>query len=81
MTKVNMHEAKTNLSKLVDKALQGEEVILAKSGKALVRLVPVEGREERPSGLHAMSLSDAEAAAAMTPLSNEELGFYTDKSL
>ena len=79
MTKVNMHEAKTNLSKLVDKALQGEEVILARSGKALVRLVPLE--EERPSGLHAAPLSDAEARAAMTPLGDDELGFYADKPL
>jgi prevent-host-death family protein len=37
----NMYQAKTHLSKLVDKALQGEEVILAKAGKPLVKLVPV----------------------------------------
>ena len=36
----NMYEAKTRLSQLVRKALEGEEVILAKSGKPLVRLVP-----------------------------------------
>lgn len=74
MTKVNMHEAKTNLSKLVDAALKGEEVILAKSGKALVRLVPIELRE-RPIGLHQTQLSEEEAQAAMTPLTEEELGF------
>ncbi|MCA9840233.1 MAG: type II toxin-antitoxin system prevent-host-death family antitoxin [Trueperaceae bacterium] len=74
MTKVNMHEAKTNLSKLVELALQGEDIILAKSGKALVRLVPVE-TEERPVGLHASPLSDTEAQAALDPLSDEELGF------
>jgi prevent-host-death family protein len=78
MTKVNMHEAKSNLSKLVEKALQGEEIILAKSGKALVRLVPVKS-EERPIGLHATSLTDAEANKAMKPLSDKELGFYAKK--
>ncbi|HEX16681.1 MAG TPA: type II toxin-antitoxin system prevent-host-death family antitoxin [Deltaproteobacteria bacterium] len=41
---VNMHEAKTHLSKLVEDALSGEEIILAKAGKPLVRLVPYEGR-------------------------------------
>lgn len=45
MTKANIHEAKTNLSKLIEQALNGEEVVIAKAGKPLVRLVPV--REER----------------------------------
>jgi len=38
---VNMHEAKTTLSRLVERALAGEEVIIARNGKPLVRLVPV----------------------------------------
>lgn len=38
----NMREAKTHLSRLVDQALAGEEIIIARSGKPLVRLVPVE---------------------------------------
>lgn len=41
MHTVNMHEAKTRLSALVKEALNGEEVVIAKSGKPLVRLVPV----------------------------------------
>ena len=36
----NMYEAKTQLSKLVEKALAGEDVVLAKAGKPLVKLVP-----------------------------------------
>lgn len=73
--KVNMHEAKTNLSRLVDRALSGEEVVLAKNGEALVRLVPVGASlEKRPVGLHAQKLSDEEAYEAMRPLSDEELG-------
>lgn len=39
---VNMHEAKTHLSRLVERAANGEEVIIAKAGKPLVKLVPVE---------------------------------------
>jgi prevent-host-death family protein len=42
---VNMHEAKTQLSRLVDEAVGGEEIVIAKAGKPLVRLVPVS--EER----------------------------------
>ncbi|MGI8410705.1 MAG: type II toxin-antitoxin system Phd/YefM family antitoxin [Pyrinomonadaceae bacterium] len=41
MTQVNVHEAKTNLSKLIDKAEKGEEVIIAKNGIPKVRLVPI----------------------------------------
>lgn len=39
MTIANIYEAKTNLSKLIKQALDGEEVILAKAGKPLVKLV------------------------------------------
>jgi prevent-host-death family protein len=38
---VNMHDAKTNLSKLVEAAEKGEEVIIARGDKPAVRLVPV----------------------------------------
>jgi prevent-host-death family protein len=36
----NMHEAKTHLSRLVDRAAAGEEIIIGKAGKPFVRLVP-----------------------------------------
>lgn len=36
-----MHQAKTTLSKLVDQALAGEEVVIAKAGRPLVKLTPV----------------------------------------
>ncbi len=39
---VNLHDAKTNLSRYVAQALEGEEVVIAKAGQPLVRLVPVE---------------------------------------
>lgn len=75
MTKVNMHEAKTNLSMLVERALRGEDIILAKNGEALVRLVPVDqALEPRPVGLHSATLSEQEAVEALRPLSDAELG-------
>jgi len=41
MTQVNVHEAKTHLSRLLDQAMAGEDVVIMRSGKALVRLAPV----------------------------------------
>jgi prevent-host-death family protein len=41
MTVANMHQAKSQLSKLVDRAMNGEEVIIAKAGRPIVRLVPI----------------------------------------
>jgi antitoxin (DNA-binding transcriptional repressor) of toxin-antitoxin stability system len=46
---VGMHEAKTQLSKLVKMALEGEEILLASRGDVLVRLVPV-GAAKRELG-------------------------------
>ena len=41
MTQFNIHSAKTNLSKLIEAALAGDEVIIAKGSKPVVRLVPI----------------------------------------
>ena len=38
---VNLYEAKTNLSRLVDRAAAGEEIVIAKAGKPRCRLVPL----------------------------------------
>lgn len=40
----NIYEAKTHLSKLIEEALKGEEVIISKAGKPLVRLVPFQSQ-------------------------------------
>jgi prevent-host-death family protein len=53
MTKVNVHEAKTNLSKLIEKAKNGEEVIIAKNGVPEVRIVPYETKEKEWFGMDA----------------------------
>jgi prevent-host-death family protein len=41
-TTLNLYQAKTQLSKLVERAAAGEEIVIAKAGKPMVRLVPVE---------------------------------------
>ena len=47
MARVGMHEAKTHLSKLVEQAEAGEDVVIQRNGKAVARLVPIV--EEPPS--------------------------------
>lgn len=42
MAAYNIYEAKTQLSSLIEKAMAGEEVLIAKAGKPLLRLVPLE---------------------------------------
>lgn len=47
MRTINIHEAKTHLSKLVDLAAEGESFIIAKSGRPLVKVVPLNQPESR----------------------------------
>ena len=46
MRTVNMREAKTHLSRLVDRAAQGEAFIIARAGKPLVKVVPLDAPSE-----------------------------------
>ncbi len=49
---VNVHEAKTHLSKLLEQVASGEEVIIAKAGKPVARLVAIKPKPgPRPLGL------------------------------
>lgn len=45
MLTVNIHDAKTHLSRLVDQAAHGEAFIIAKAGKPMVKVVPLTGDE------------------------------------
>ena len=47
---VNIHHAKTHLSRLIEKALTGEEVIIAKAGQPVVRLVAISPQAKRELG-------------------------------
>ncbi|MFZ4652384.1 MAG: type II toxin-antitoxin system Phd/YefM family antitoxin [Rubrivivax sp.] len=59
-TVVNIHEAKTHLSRLLERALAGEEIVVAKAGRPLVRLAPVgEHATERRPGRLTGRLSEA----------------------
>jgi prevent-host-death family protein len=46
MQTINVHAAKTQLSRLLDAVAAGEEVIIAKAGKPVARLVPIDGHKQ-----------------------------------
>ena len=52
-TVINIHHAKTHLSRIVDEAAAGQEVIIAKAGRQMARLVPIDSkpRPKRFGGL------------------------------
>lgn len=67
---MNIHEAKTHLSRLVDRAAAGEEIVIAKAGKPLAKLVPYVPRiPERTGGFLAGKVKEADDCWA----SDEEL--------
>ena len=67
---VNVHEAKTQLSKLLDRAHDGEEIIVAKAGKPYARLMPLgPGAGQRSPGGFSGQLTDD----FFEPLPEEEL--------
>ena len=47
MQTINIHEAKTHLSRLLEQVAEGEEVIIAKAGKPIARLVPLDARPKK----------------------------------
>lgn len=47
---VNIHEAKTHLSKLIERVRLGEEIVIAKAGEPVARLIPEKRREPRKPG-------------------------------
>ena len=48
MIQVNVHQAKTHLSKLIQRVINGEEVVIARSGKPVARLAPIHIRGKSP---------------------------------
>ena len=59
MATVNIHEAKTHLSRLVEQAASGEEIVIAKAGRPIARLVPFDHAVPRKPGLAAGRITDA----------------------
>ncbi len=51
MTRVNVHEAKTHLSRLLQRVESGEEIVISRAGRPVARLVPERKAAERRLGL------------------------------
>ncbi len=68
MTTVNIHEAKTQLSKLLQRVMNGEEIIIAKAGKPIALLKPItEAPDKRVPGIDAGKVIIAADFAAPLP--------------
>ena len=72
MTTVKIHRAKTHLSRLIEKACEGEEVIIARGDEPLVRLVPLRTKkgQRKPGSLKGKLIVGPEFFG---PLPEEEL--------
>lgn len=74
----NLYEAKTQLSQLVERAAAGEEVVIAKAGKPMVKMVPVEPEkksEKRQSGQNLLRVTYI-ADDFDAPMADEELELW-----
>ena len=69
MTTVGVHEAKTQLSKLLERVRAGEEIVIAKNGEPVARLCPLGPAPRRTPGLLFGEVGDA----FFEPLPEEEL--------
>lgn len=72
---INVHEAKTHLSRLLDKAHAGEEIVLGKAGKPYARLVPLKqtpARKRELGFLKGYRLDES----FFEPLPDEELALW-----
>ncbi|MDS4015903.1 MAG: type II toxin-antitoxin system prevent-host-death family antitoxin [Candidatus Accumulibacter sp.] len=79
ITIVNVHDAKTHFSRLLDRAHEGEEIVVAKAGKPYARLVPLAPQEKpvrRPGRLAGCSVPEA----FFEPLPVAEAGAAADDS-
>jgi prevent-host-death family protein len=69
MAQVNIHDAKTHLSRLLERVAAGEEIVIAKAGKPVARLSPIRKPSARQPGLAKGRVTDA----LFEPLPEEEL--------
>lgn len=75
MKSVNVHEAKTHLSRLLERVEAGEEIVIARSGRPIARLVPIPAPkvQRKPGGWKGKCWIADDFAA---PLSEEELRLW-----
>jgi prevent-host-death family protein len=71
---INVYDAKTRLSALLDRAAAGEEVIIARAGRPVARLVPMEAPRPRTGGQLAGLVVPEEALAPLTKAERDAWG-------
>jgi len=76
-TVINIHEAKTQLSRIVDEVAAGSEVIIAKAGKPMARLIPI-APSPRPKKLGLLKGEIEVPDDFNTPLDDKVLGSFED---
>lgn len=79
---VNVHDAKTHLSKLIDRAHAGEEIILAKAGEPWAKIVPytvTEPLPRRQPGRFKHLLKDVPSDIWFEPMADDELDAWEGK--
>ena len=75
MQTINIYEAKTHLSRLLEQVAGGEEIIIAKAGKAIARLVPLDATpKKRRLGVLKGKLNVPDDFDA--PLTDDDLGLF-----
>jgi prevent-host-death family protein len=77
MKTFTIHKAKTELSRLIERACQGEEIIIARGKKPVVRLVAISAipRKREPGRLKGKISYSADAFAPLTDQELKDLGF------
>ena len=72
----NIHQAKTHFSKLLEKALSGNEVIIAKAGKPIAKIVPIiDSPKNREPGLGKDKIVEHESV--LSPMQNDFMEHFS----
>jgi prevent-host-death family protein len=77
---MTIQEAKARLSYLVAQTEDGQEVLIARAGRPVVRLVAVAEPPKRRLGIFPMELSEDAVARSLAPLDPDELALWTGAS-
>jgi len=77
METITIHKAKTELSRLIEKACRGEEIVIARGKKPVVRLVAIEDKrgQRKPGALKGKISYTQDAFAPLTDRELDDLGF------
>jgi prevent-host-death family protein len=80
---INATEAKAHFSELLDRAARGEEIVVARAGKPVARIMPLADPPKRPFGLMKGRWPEIPDDVLLAPMSEEDLrwaeGYYQDK--